>query len=565
MYKLKLIKTHLIDDQGIASYKLHINSNTINAKNWGAEILDNAEEYNSSIVEIEVVGRWDNTLNSIKLLTIQNNGDWLSEEDAMDRFIKYPDKPYEYPNNGNGCKGAGKKKEEGKAYIPKTYFAHPDGFVRLLKKTPCYDVDGKDEAVLENLTQEDYNNFIACDKVELYKTDIKNEDIFDNGKGIKMHFYFWGDSEFQLQSYLLKQLAWTRYSNVKNFQINFKDVNGDVEHHKKAYFRMLDEHDNLICDYTELKKIDKIMNVKVPNKNDVIPFQLYYGYSLSPSHDKDKYDIWSKKYKTGIEFRHPYLPNSADVPVLNLLGVDDVILAAYARNFFWSSGFKDYTGLNVFAKPLVDIRRFVSSDKSDGFTETTRTAFCGEVRKTFRDLKLKSPHHDASKKLETLEVQQFINRMTGENRDLRNCFKLLVPYYNENQLKDKTCWIPPGTLLDREIDLRNEYRYEGVDYVDLWEFQPSNEISDNYHLDGINSRIDILCLNDNTKYRNYYWVAKKHTKFSKIKELLISVSDSFKNTVFENIFFLTYDDTVNGFDEDKIMKLNIEKDILKKS
>ena len=158
------LNTLLITDQGIAGYKQHIASNTINAKNWGAEILDNAEEYNSSIVEIEVLERWDNTLNSIKLLTIQNNGDWLSEEDAMDRFIKYPDKPYEYPTKGNGCKGAGKKKEEGKAYIPKTYFAHPDGFVRLLKKTPCYDKPGKDEAVLENLTQEDYNNFIVCDK-----------------------------------------------------------------------------------------------------------------------------------------------------------------------------------------------------------------------------------------------------------------------------------------------------------------------------------------------------------------------------------------------------------------
>ena len=81
------LNTLLITDQGIAGYKQHIASNTINAKNWGAEILDNAEEYNSSIVEIEVLERWDNTLNSIKLLTIQNNGDWLSGEDAMDRFM----------------------------------------------------------------------------------------------------------------------------------------------------------------------------------------------------------------------------------------------------------------------------------------------------------------------------------------------------------------------------------------------------------------------------------------------------------------------------------------------
>jgi hypothetical protein len=48
-----------------------------------------------------------------------------------------------------------------------------------------------------------------------------------------------------------------------------------------------------------------------------------------------------------------------------------------------------------------------------------------------------------------------------------------------------------------------------------------------------------------------------------MKEVLTEVSASFKNTVFQNIFFLTYDNTVNGFDEDKIMKLNIKKDILK--
>ena len=113
------------------------------------------------------------------------------------------------------------------------------------------------------------------------------------------------------------------------------------------------------------------------------------------------------------------------------------------------------------------------------------------------------------------------------------------------------------------MDCRYEYNHEGVDYVDLMEFQPSNEPSDYKHLDGINYRIDMLCLNDNTKYRNYYWVAKSHTKFSKMKEVLTEVSASFKNTVFQNIFFLTYDNTVNGFDEDKIMKLNIKKDILK--
>ena len=125
-----------------------------------------------------------------------------------------------------------------------------------------------------------------CDKVELYKTEIRNEKIFPNGSVVKLEYYFWNDSVIKINSELLKQLAWTRFSNVKNFKIKVKDVNGDVENHKKAYFRMLDDNDSLITDYSDLEKVPGILNFEIPNSTEKIPYEIYYGYSLSQVNDK---------------------------------------------------------------------------------------------------------------------------------------------------------------------------------------------------------------------------------------------------------------------------------------
>ena len=47
----------------------------------------------------------------------------------------------------------------------------------------------------------------------------------------------------------------------------------------------------------------------------------------------------------------------------------------------------------------------------------------------------------------------------------------------------------------------------------------------------------------------------------KLKKLLKSLR--WENTVFENVYFLTHTDIENGFRRDKIMRINIKKDILK--
>tara|TARA_Y100000004_G_scaffold190809_1_gene248516 strand:- start:97 stop:1776 length:1680 start_codon:yes stop_codon:yes gene_type:complete len=559
---MKLIRKKLINGQALASgYKGNISSSSITDKNWGTEVLDNTLDYHSTESEIEVLSRYKDS-GYIEKISFTNNGLTMTEEDSLGRFIEFPVVPYEYEHDTNGVKGAGKKKEECKGYLPTVYFTGEDGFVRLLKKTPCYDHDGTKEAVVEDISQREYINKILCDKVELYKTEIPNEKIFPSGSGVKLEFYFWSDSVIKINLEHMKQLAWTRFSNVKNFKVKVKDVNGDVENHKKAYFRMLDDNDSLITDYSDLEKVPGILEFKIPNSKDKIPYELYYGYSISQVNDKLKFDLWKSKMTNGIEFRHPYLPDSKDasVPTLNILGKKDVVLTAYGREIFWNSGFKDYTGIVIFVRPTIDIGEYVSADKSTGFTSNIRSEFCKSIKKEVKKHCKKTPYLTSQKQRELSEVEQFVSAITGnsdKSKNIRNSFKLLAGY-GTKELKNKTNWSQKTLVRDFDLVVKTG------NSTDAFEFQASNEPSDFRHMDGINARIDLLFLNGNVEHRNFYWVAESHSHAGHLKELLIKKADVLNNTHFENIFFLTSEQAFNGFDDDDVMTINIKKDILGK-
>ena len=143
---------------------------------------------------------------------------------------------------------------------------------------------------------------------------------------------------------------------------------------------------------------------------------------------------------------------------------------------------------------------------------------------------------------------------------VRQSFMLLDSNLDEDELIDKNSYILREEIEGREIDL--QIVSDSNNTYELFEFQESTKESDIIHMDGIYSRISLFCSQDNDKYRNFYWVAKKHKHVRKLKKLLGRLR--WENTIFENVYFLTHTDIENGFQSKKVVRINIKKDILGK-
>tara|TARA_R100001377_G_C3188109_1_gene109410 strand:+ start:48 stop:1769 length:1722 start_codon:yes stop_codon:yes gene_type:complete len=570
----KLIKTEYMDFKGgLPAHKSNIHSVAVTSNTFGTEFVDNFGDYKASEVTITVSERWSS--GDIKYISFEGDSVSMSEETALDKYIRFPLTPYDHydAKSMTGVRGCGKKLEEAKGYSPKTYFSGDDGYVRLLEKTPCYDYDGKDEADLESLSTFKYEKKILCDRVDLYKTDIKNEEMFPSGNGLKIIMLLWEDCPISdIKLHKIESTLRSRYSMVKNFRLTFIDeTTGNKSEHKTVFMKLLNKVTKLpVTQYTDFNRIS---NVKIKDKKILarldddnkkpkkthISFDIYWEHTLHQNHDRDDLNLYETHVGNGTKFRPTGTTDSqAGMPQLNILGSDDVIV--WSTSKFWTSFTEKERGLILFLKPKFDIREFLAREKAMGFSDGYfKTTLFELIRKTIRDNKIRAPYWNSEKKKEDAEVEVFVDRMVDGNPAVRQSFMLLDSNLDEDELVDRNSYILREPIEGREIDLQIISDIKKT--IELFEFQASTVNSDQDHCDGILSRIAHFCSLDNDTYRNFYWVAKKHKHVRKLKKLLKSLR--WENTVFENVYFLTHTDIENGFRRDKIMRINIKKDILK--
>jgi len=565
-----LLKTTLMNQGGgLAAHKSSIHSVAVTSDTFGTEFTDNFGDYKASEVTITVSERWSS--GDIKYISFEGDSLSMSEEIALDKYIRFPLTPYKHydAKSMTGVRGCGKKLEEAKGYSPKTYFSGDDGYVKLLEKTPCYDNDGKDEADLESLSTRKYEKEILCDRVDLYKTDIKNEEMFPSGNGLKLIMLLWEDCPISdIELHKIETNLRSRYCMVKNFRLTFVDeTSGDISEHKTVFLKLIDKITKLpVTQYTDFNKIenvklkDKKIIARLDDKKSNLSFDIYWEHTLHQNHDRDDLNLHETHVGKGKEFRPAGTINStAGMPQLNILGSDDVIV--WSTSEFWRTFGEKERGLILFIKPKFDIREFLAREKAMGFSDGYfKKILFEKIKKTIRDNQIRAPYWNSIKKKEDAEVDIFVDRMVDGNGLVRQSFLLLNSNLNEDELVDRNCYVERDKIEGREIDLHIISDIEKT--IELFEFQASTVNSDQDHCDGIFSRIASFCSLDNDKYRNFYWVAKKHKHVRKLKTVLKSLR--WENTVFENVYFLTHTDIENGFQSKNIQKINIKKDILKK-
>lgn len=562
-YKKEHIKTIIILGSELADgYKSRMHDKGITSDNYGTEVGDNAKDYKSTQLNIECKERWPS--GNIKHLFFTNNGKSMSDETALTRFIlSSPTPATHYTDDMSGVRGVGKRLEECKGYLPRVFYSGEDGYVRVLEKNPCSDMEGEKNIELEDLTTHHYYETIEFDKISLYKTDIKNQDMFQDGIGVKLEMFLWDDCSIKVEMYKIQQNLWTRYSQVKNLNINFIEGN-EITNHKKAYFKILSDTGNPVNNYTDLHKLNKPISVELPdlekpNSTITVPMELYWGHELSDKYDGDKCRLWKERTLNGIQFKHQHLPDSkTGVPLLNILGEDDTIVWAGARSDFWTEFKETERGLIVFVKPRKSLRKYMATQKSLGFSNEQVTKSITEVvRNTIRNNGIVSPHHNKSKKLEDAEVEQFIERMTGDDNNVRTSFQLLSSIYDADEIDVDDNWQNSIPFDGRQVDLV----YESLKFKSsvLWEFQPSNKDSDTRHLDGVMSRINLTCCRDNTEISEFVWVARKFLKrhIKLLKKMLKNLK--WENTKFTDVYLVTHKQIQKGFKVKDVIKINIEE------
>ena len=561
----KLIETIILRDD-VRGFKQQLHSSPITRENWGTEILDNRIDSDSTEVLCEVFDRYDKGW--IQRLDITNNGLPL-DDDNLRPYLRFPIKPRNHYKDliSTGVRGVGAKLEEYRiGYKEKTYYSSEDGYIRMLIKIPCTDLNGVDGVSVNELSHYKFEHTICSERVELYKTEIKNEEMFPSGRGMKQQFYIWEDTPIgELTLDNIQKLAWTRFSQCKNFKVNFSDKTTDEKtKHKKVYFHYLDEYENPVSEYTDLPKVPGLHTIKVKNTNiPSLQYEMWVCNTISQTYEIDRWDTWENRTQSGIPFHHPQFSNTLDNPVLNIVGNKDVIIFASGRDKAFPTYGKELVGVKMFIKFKTDIRQYLAAQKSEGFSQKELwDEIRKSVKKVVKENGFTNPWEHKTTKSEDSAVLQFVSRITNGSMDVRQSFELLNREYNTEELIERDNYVPFENVEHREIDL--QLTYNSGKYTDLFEFQDTNKDSDFKHSDGIQARINRICSQNNIRYKNFYWVVQKYNK-KHIMHLLEALQRvKFVDTIFEKIIFLTHDDIKNGFKMKDVRIVNV-KDLKLKS
>lgn len=549
------MKTIIINGDRLAHLKDKMEASDMTSNIWGAEFADGAYDYKSSEITFKVAEKYDD--GKLKLIDISNDGYPLSIKNLDNRFLRFPTTVFDYTPGMIGCRGSGTKLTAFRV----GYFEYIDSYDEESGKSytarliPCTDRDG------EYKYQIDDNVFIKNDfkeKVNSIRVDIEFYEKDADTKGLKYGVRWFSDADIEFKEDKIKRWLSVRYSQTNNFKIYFEDVtkNGKTLRNlvPKTHLGVL-KSGKPVYEYTDLKLHDDLIEV------DGREFELYYGCRISKVSDARRH-----KKLTGLtkgEYQIKSLRKiRGESPLVVHLNNTDIV--NYIEHWPTTEFNNTNSWMIYVLKPKTSINDVYASNKSSGYSdEKFSDNLSKKVKQIVKDNKIKNNYHDAQKKQENSEVEQFVEYICdSESTEIQKDFKSLLGVKDKSLLTKKKNWILfKDDESNREIDAKNpKVRV-------AFEFQSSKDNSDPKHMDGIASRINLVGRGMDSDgnscdlpYDTFIWVAKKHNHYNELLKLLKGFE--WGDNHLKQVVFLTSEEILDSFDSDEVLKIDIEKDVL---
>ena len=534
----------IIQDQHLAWFKGNKDEQGIKGNNFGVEGSDNAFDQDSMNFEMTINEYWPDT-NKPKTIKLKNDGENLTPTIMGNEFIKMPTKSNKYSIKSIGCRGFGGKAEWTRAGMPKV--VKTKGY--RMDFTPCSDADGKYPVDFDGLSH--YNE----DAYESVSWVITEDDTISKGVETTIHVNKDCPLVFNLTS--IHKYMSKRYSQLNNFNVVARDeVKNTTFKSKKVVFRSLDKNGNLMSDISSLPKYPT--KIKVDSPIGEIEFTIYYNWRISSTNDKLKYEDWQEKSKDCYEFKIPNIKDASQ-PTLNVLNQNNILIQSTGRGKgFWANWNPGQHGqLEIFVKPNKSLNPLLARVKSVGISvDSFRNDLAEKVGEIIRADKktFTGPYHNVSQKQEDNTVDQWLDLITNKQKGKmqRLALNTISEHLTPKLTSNKDSWIVRRDLECREIDVRFK---ENI----LQEWQEGT--SDTGHLDGIESRLNLICRDTDT-YKQLWWIAEKHT----LRDDLVKLMKGFdwkENTTFEKVYLITKDQMFDGWeDDDELSVINLQEDVL---
>ena len=154
----------------------------------------------------------------------------------------------------------------------------------------------------------------------------------------------------------------------------------------------------------------------------------------------------------------------------------------------------------------------------------------------------------AKKRIKTKKLNNNKQKGKMQRLALNTISEHLTPKLTSN----KDSWIVRRDLECREIDVLFK---ENI----LQELHEGT--SDTGHLDGIESRLNLICRDTDT-YKQLWWIADKHTLRDDLVKLMKGL-DWKENTSFEKVYLITKEQMFDGWvDVDELSVIDLKTDVL---